>query len=167
MTPQEELKREPAQRWMQVAYQLGVVVPLLTYLAIALPAARDELEPSIVLFVIAVAAVDLIPVQAWGGIQLSLSFPLLLGVAIIFDPPIATLIALLGSVDPREFRREVSLLKAVYNRSQMALSILAGSVLFHAVADPDSVWNVLLFVTELAAKAAYALNTSLVAGLEA
>ena len=167
MTPEEELRREPAQRWMQVAYQLGVVVPLLTYLAIALPAARDELEPSIVLFVIAVAAVDLIPVQAWGGIQLSLSFPLLLGVAIIFDPPIATLIALLGSVDPREFRREVSLLKAVYNRSQMALSILAGSVLFHAVADPDSVWYVLLFGTVLAAFAAYALNTSLVAGLEA
>ena len=39
MTPEEELRREPAQRWIQVAYQLGVVVPLLTYLAITLPAA--------------------------------------------------------------------------------------------------------------------------------
>jgi signal transduction histidine kinase len=167
MTPEEELRREPAERWVQIAYQLGVVVPLLTYLAITLPTTRDELEPSIVLFVIAVAAVDLIPVQAWGGIQLSLSFPLLLGVAIIFDPPIATLIALLGSVDPREFRREVSLLKAVYNRSQIALSILAGSALFHVVADLDSDWYVLLLGTLLAAFAAYALNTSLVAGLEA
>lgn len=167
MTPEEELRREPAERWIQIAYQFGVVIPLLTYLAITLPAARESLDPSIILFVIAVAAVDLIPVPAWGGIQLSLSFPLLLGVAIIFEPPVATLIALLGSVDPREFRREVSLLKAVYNRSQMALSILAGSVLFHLVADPDSVSYVLLFGTLLAAFAAYALNTSLVAGLEA
>src|SRR5918994_5652233 len=167
MTPEEELRREPAERWIQIAYQLGVVVPLLTYLAIALPTARERLDLSIILFVIAVAAVDLIPVPAWGGMQLSLSFPLLLGVAILFEPPEATLIALLGSVDPREFRREVSLLKAVYNRSQMALSILAGSVLFHAVADPDSDWHMLLFGTVLAAFAAYALNATLVAGLEA
>ena len=76
--------------------------------------------------------------------QLSLSFPLLLGVAIIFDPPVATLIALVGSFDPRELRREVSLLKALYNRSQMAISILAGSVLFHAIATPDDVWYRLL-----------------------
>jgi signal transduction histidine kinase len=167
MTAEEDHPREPAQRWIQIAYQLGVVIPLLTYLAISLPGARDEFDWSILLFVIAVAAVDLIPVPAWGGMQLSLSFPLLLGVAIIFHPPVATLIALLGSVDPREFRREVSFLKAVYNRSQMALSILAGSVLFHLVADPDSVWYVLLLGIVLAASAAYVLNASLVAGLEA
>jgi signal transduction histidine kinase len=168
MNQDDEITRQRAPHWVLLLYQLAVVVPLLSYLAVTLPGSREEaLDRAVLLFILAVAAVDLIPVPAWGGLQLSLSFPLLLGVAIVFDPPVATLIALLGSVDPREFRREVSLLKAVYNRSQMAMSILAGSALFHLVADPDSVWHVLLFAILLAASAAYALNASLVAGLEA
>ena len=116
--------------WITHAYQLLVVVPALAFLRSRCPDLRDEvLDPAVLSFAIAVAAVDLIPVPAWGGMQLSLSFPLLLGVAIIFDPPVAMLIALVGSVDPREFRREVAILKALYNRSQMAVSILAGSAL--------------------------------------
>ena len=159
---------KPPPRFATRAYQLAVVVPALVFLGFTLPAHREEVfDVSVLFFIVAVAAVDLIPVPAWGGMQLSLSFPLLLGVAIVFDPPVAMLIAVIGSVDPREFRREVSFLKAVYNRCQMAISILAGSALFHAVATPDDVWYRLLFGIVLAAMAAYALNASLVAGLEA
>ncbi len=101
----------PAGRRMALVYQLAVVVPTLAFLAVTLPDHRDDvLQVSVLAFVVAVAAVDLIPVPAWGGMQLSLSFPLLLGVAIVFEPPVAMLIALAGSVDPREFRRQVSLL---------------------------------------------------------
>ena len=158
----------PASRWVIVLYQLVIVVPALAYLGLTLPGVREEaLQAPVLFFMIAVAAVDLIPVPAWGGMQLSLSFPLLLGVAIVFHPPVAMLIAIVGSVDPREFRREVSLLKALYNRSQMAVSILAGSALFRVVATPDDVWSRLLLGIVLAASAAYVINASLVAGLEA
>jgi signal transduction histidine kinase len=152
---------------MQTAYQLLVIVPTIAYLAITIPNDLEEvLEGSVLLFIVAVAVVDLIPVPGWGGLQLSLSFPLLLGVAIVFEPPVATLIAFVGSVDPREFRREVSLIKALFNRSQMAVSILAASLLFGLVADQDSEWYLLLLGVILAATAAYAINAGLVALLE-
>jgi signal transduction histidine kinase len=158
---------EPAPRWILTLYQLVVVIPAFAYLIAILPGYRDEVfDIAVLAFMLAVAAVDLIPVPAWGGLQLSLSFPLLLGVAIIFDPPVAMLIALVGSCDPREFRREVTLLKALYNRSQMAISILAGSVLFHAIAAPDDVWYRLLLGIFVAASAAYVINAGLVAGFE-
>ncbi len=157
----------PAPRWLQTAYQLLVIVPTVAYLAIALPGRPDVLLGRVPLFLIAVAVVDLIPVPGWGGLQLSLSFPLLLGVAIVFEPPVATMIAFLGSVDPREFRREVGPIKALFNRSQMALSILAASLLFGLVANKNSVWYELLPGILLAASGAYAINAGLVARLEA
>ncbi|HEX6331063.1 MAG TPA: ATP-binding protein [Actinomycetota bacterium] len=158
----------PSPAWVQTIYQLAIILPTLAYLAIALPLNRDELlDGSVLLFVIAVAVIDLIPVPGWGGAQLSLSFPLLLGVAIIFEPAVATAIAFLGSADPRELRRETTPIRAVFNRSQMALSILAGSVLFNLVAEPDSVWQPLLLGVVLAAAAAYVINAVLVAALGA
>ena len=167
MSDTAERETTAAPRWMLTLYQLVVVIPAFTYLVVILPGYREEvLDVAVLAFMLAVAAVDLIPVPAWGGMQLSLSFPLLLGVAIIFDPPVAKVIALVGSCDPREFRHEVTFLKALYNRSQMALSILAGSVLFHAIASSDDVWYRLLFGILVAASAAYAINAGLVAGFE-
>ena len=151
-------------------WQLAQVLPLLTFLVFALPKHRaDVLDPAVLFFVATVVVVDLIPVPGWGGLQLSLSFPILLGVAIIFEPPVAALIALIGSVDPREFRREVSFLKAVWNRSQMALSILAGSALYHLVVpgplavESHSNWYRIVPGILVAAVTAYAVNTFSVA----
>jgi signal transduction histidine kinase len=162
-----EPRSAPASARMVTAYHLVVAIPTILALALLLPLHRDELlDEPVLLFLIAVAVVDLIPVPAWGGLQLSLSFPLLLGVAIVFSPSVAAAVAFLGSMDPREFKREVTVAQALFNRAQMALSILAGSALFHAVADPDSVWYVLLLGILVAASAAYAINAGLVAGVQ-
>src|SRR3989442_13487413 len=92
-------------------YEFLVVAPVVLWLIYDLTT-RDRLSSSVVVFwILAVIVVDLIPVPAWGGLQLSLSFPILLGVAILYPPATAALIAVLGSVDPRELRREVTLLK--------------------------------------------------------
>ena len=89
-------------------FQLAVIVPLAVTLAVTLPDHLDELQQwSVLFFMAAVAVVDLIPVPAWGGMQLSLSFPILLGVAIIYDPTVAAAIAFVGSFDPREFRLQM------------------------------------------------------------
>ena len=168
MTSTSEVEPDRAPGWAIVAYQLAVVLPLLTFLGFTLPGMREEvLDEAVLFFIVAVAVVDLIPVSGWGGLQLSLSFPLLLGVAIIFDPPVAALIGFLGSIDPREIRRDVSFLKAIYNRSQMAASILAGSLLFHAVASADASWQRQVVGIVLAATATHGLNAFVVAGLEA
>ena len=123
----------------------------------------DSVGPAVLFFILAAIVVDLIPVPAWGGMQLSLSFPILLGVALVFPPPIAGMIALLGSADPRELRREVSVQKALWNRAQMALSIILGSAVFHAITDPVASWVPLILGATCATVVAYAVNTVAVA----
>jgi len=153
-----------ADNWRSTLFLLAVVVPVLVYLAVTLPSYKDDLfQVSVLLFILTVAVVDLIPVPAWGGMQLSLSFPILLGVAIVYPPPVAATIALLGSFDPRELRLEMPPLRAVFNRAQMALSTLAGSALFHLVADADSPVGRLVLGVVIAAIAAYLVNALCVA----
>ena len=153
-----------SDNWKSAAFQIAVIVPLAVYLALTLPDHRDELlQGSILFFIVAVAVVDLIPVPAWGGMQLSLSFPILLGVAIIYDPAVAAAIAFVGSFDPREFRLQMPPLRAVFNRAQMALSTLAGGALFHLVATADSPLLKLATGVVMAAVATYAVNALCVA----
>jgi signal transduction histidine kinase len=153
-----------SDNWKSAAFQIAVIVPLAVYLALTLPDHRDELlQGSILFFIVAVAVVDLIPVPAWGGMQLSLSFPILLGVAIIYDPAVAAAIAFVGSFDPREFRLQMPPLRAVFNRAQMALSTLAGGALFHLVATADSPLLKLATGVVIAAVATYAVNALCVA----
>lgn len=144
-------------------FQLAVIVPTIAYLAWALPQNREYLTPNLLFFIVAVAVVELIPVPAWGGLQLSLSFPIMLGVAMIYPPAIAAFAALVGSFDPREFRREIPLVRALFNRCQLAVSFLAGSAVFHRVADIDSPWTQMIPAILLAAVVAYAVNALCVA----
>lgn len=146
---------------------LAIVTPLLVWLSLTLPANyREAFEPTVFFFMVAVTLVDLIPVPVWGGIQLSLSFPILIGVILIFPPPIAAFITLVGSIDPRELKGQVTPLKAIYNRSQMAVSILAGCLVFNALSDLSSPWYVLIPGVLLASLTAYVVNVVIVAALE-
>jgi signal transduction histidine kinase len=78
-----------------------------------------------------VAAVDLVPVRVWGSVSVSMSFPVTLAAGMIFLPTEAALVAFIGSFDPRELRGTISLAKSIFNRSQVAASVMAGSALFH------------------------------------
>jgi signal transduction histidine kinase len=146
------------------AFQLAVIVPLLVYVAVTLPDNRDDLlQGSVLFFMVAVAVVDLIPVPAWGGMQLSLSFPILLSVAIIYDPTVAATIAFVGSFDPRELRLQMPPLRAVFNRAQMALSTLAGAAIFHLLATAESPLPKFAFGVVITAIATYVVNALCVA----
>ncbi|GBC87197.1 Sensor histidine kinase WalK [bacterium HR12] len=160
--------RPEREGWRTRALQIAVAAPVLAYLVLALPAEREELlRADVLLFGLAVAVVDLIPVPGWGGLQLSLSFPILLGAAIVFPPPVAAAIAFVGSVDPRELRREMPALLALFNRSQMAASTLAGSILFHRLAEAEGPVGPFALGVLAAAIAAYSLNAIFVAGYHA
>lgn len=163
----EEAAAPPrSARWVPVL-EAALVIPLLIWFIWAL----TQMDPLTVtwggpvFFTLVVIAVDLIPVPIWGGMQLSLSFPILISLSIIYPPAVAGLVALVGSVDPREVRREVTLMRAMWNRCQMGATITAASATFHLIAPQGLAnWN-LRFVlgAALAAVVAYAGNAFLVA----
>ena len=114
-------------------------------------------------FVVCIVAVDLIPIPAWEDIELSLSFPIMIGVAMLYSPPVAGMIAIIGSSDIHELRREIPFLRAMWNRSQMALAIVAASLVFHELADVSARWWILVPAALGATITAYAINAILVA----
>ncbi len=110
-----------------------------------------------------VALVELLPVPAWRELRISMSFPLLMAVAFIYSPGLALLVAFVGSVDPREFRGEVDVWRALFNRAQIGLASFVGSLLFHSVtASVQGWWSRAIGGATLAALAAYIVNATLV-----
>src|SRR6266487_2128813 len=115
------------------------------------------------LWSILIAGIELLPVPAWRGLTISVGFPVLIMVAILYPAGSAGAIALVGALDPREFRREVSLGAALFNRSQVALSVVAASAVFHSFHGADqhlvasAAW-ILVGAAALAALADYAVN---------
>lgn len=124
-------------------------------------AARSFLE--LVTWTAIVAVVELWPVPGWRGLEISMSYPLLMAVAFLHPPLAAGTVAFLGSLDPHEIRREVAPLTAIFNRAQIGLTAATTSIVFHGVADmrPSSVVQDLGGAT-LAAAAGYVLNVTLV-----
>ena len=155
---------EPVESQRATIFKASVAFPVIVWLVLELARDPGQLrDPAILFWIAAVIVVDLIPVPGWADLQLSLSFPILLGVAIVYSPAVAAFIALIGSFDPRELHHQVSFVRALFNRCQMAISIYAGSLLFHAFAHASSPWYILLPAVVLAAIASYAVNTTLVA----
>jgi signal transduction histidine kinase len=164
-----------ASRWRSfaiVAFQLAVILPTLAlgfWLLARLPEPlpdEDDLRLVVLLWALLIGLVELLPVPVWRGLQVGVGFPLLIMVAILYPPGIAGLIALLGASDPREYRREVSFIRALFNRCQVSLSVMAASAVFHSLAvltkDERSPLWVLLAAASLAAIADYVVNSSLV-----
>src|SRR5207245_716132 len=81
----------------------------------------------------------------WKGVTLSLSFPILLAVMILYPPFVAATVALIGNFDRREFQKGFSRLSALFNRSQIAVSVMVGSAVFHSLATQTSPWYSLVF----------------------
>ena len=117
----------------------------------------------LILWALAVAAMDLMPVQGPASAQLSLSFPILLAAAFVFMPPVAAAIALAGSIDQRELKRTIRPLKAVFVRSEVALSVLMASVVFHSIATHRLALSYCSIPAVVAAVATdYVVNTAVV-----
>jgi signal transduction histidine kinase len=142
---------------------LAVVAAVILFLASGAYASPESvLSFEVLLWIAVVATVELLPVPVSRVLQLSLSFPILLGVAILYSPFVAGTVAFVGSFDPRELRREITVLKALFNRSQTALSTLAGSGVFHSLASIHSDWELLVLAALCAAAANYTTNVGLV-----
>jgi signal transduction histidine kinase len=182
--------RDQAHREYNVAltaYKLAVIIPVVVFLVYRVVAHPGALNWGLLFWMVAIATVDLMPVPAWGGLHLSLTFPIRLSLAILYPPAAAASAALLGSFDPRELKREIDPVTALFNRCQIALSVLAESAAFGIAArwlielfgivpaDPTESswhqflnmatthWQVLVPATLVAALAGYVINTAIVA----
>jgi signal transduction histidine kinase len=110
-----------------------------------------------------VALVELIPVPMWRQTHISMGFPLMMCVGFLYPAGFAALAAFFAASDPRELRREVGLLRALFNRCQVALSVLGASAIFHSLASLHrSGTTALVLAASLAAVADYLVNSTLV-----
>ncbi len=144
-------------------YALAVVIPVVLGALLGTIQSPSEFTPAMLVWIGMVAVAELLPVPAWRGIHVSLGFPLLTAVAILYSPAWAGAIALVASVDPVEFKGETTALKALFNRSQVAFAVFLASATFHALADvqTDPV-SVVVLATVVASLVDYVTNLSLV-----
>ena len=156
--------RRMSFRDLNVASLFALLVVLPTFGVVGfLLATRDQPFPlKVIPWAILIALVELLPVATWGGVTVSVGYPLILAVAFTFDPAIAALVALSSASDPREFKGEVTVLRALFNRSSIALAVLAASWVFHGVSSVHSSIPRMFAGTLLAIVVDYAINLGLV-----
>ena len=146
-------------------YELFVALPLVLWLVLEF--VRDPLQfgdPMLLVWIVAIAVVDLMPVPTSVELNFSLSFPLQLAVALIYPPPVAAAIALLGTSDTRELSKELPLAKSLFIRGQIAISVLVEGFVFHRIAgDLSADWYWLGIGVLVATILGYSVNALLVA----
>ena len=117
----------------------------------------------VLVWTLLVGCTSCLPIYSGRGAWLSLDLPLLLAAGFVFGPAIAGAIGLLGAWDMREIRRDISPTRAIFNRSQVALSAMAGALVFGAVGGRIGAWPVAGLAAILGLLADCAVNYSLVA----
>lgn len=156
----ENAPRRPAAR----IYEAALAIP--TILGIAWFFLRNPhglADPMLLVWAIAIGTVDLMPIPASIDLRFSLSFPLQLAVALIYPTPVAIAVALVGTSDAREYRREISIEKALFNRAQIALSVGLEALLFHATSSLSSPLYRLAPAVAMATLLGYLMNALAVA----
>lgn len=158
----EGTPKRPASPLSERLFEAAVVIPTLILLSWYSYRAISQLSPErqfeLVLWVLLTAAVELVPVPLWRGTIISMGFPLMMVVAFLYPPAAAAAAAFLAASDPRELKREVGLLRALFNRSTIALSIWAASGVFHGLVTFKSDEWLLLVAAALAAVVDYLVN---------
>jgi signal transduction histidine kinase len=125
------LRRRESARFRAFALAvIGLNCLLLAGLAVTAPGRLPNHPLELLAWITMVAVAGLVPLSSGRGPSLAMDLPLLLAAAFTFGPLASGLIALLGAVDIREFKREVSWSRAVWNRSQTSLSVMCASATF-------------------------------------
>lgn len=117
--------------------------------------------PSLLIWLLSVLLINLFPLEV-NSVTLSLDLPVLLAVGFLYSPATAAAVALVGAVDPREFRRRVGVERGIFNRVQVSLSVFAACSVFHAVVAGGAPAYVVVWGTALAIMVDYVVNVALV-----
>jgi signal transduction histidine kinase len=132
--------------WAPIGVRAWLVGFSLIVIAVVAFAAATEWEeivplaPQMIVWAMLVAAADMLPVQFWGRVTFTMSLTVAIAVALTLPPAATGLLLLLATVDPRELRGEVRWDRALFNRSQVALSVMVASATFHRFGTPLTDW---------------------------
>lgn len=97
-------------------------------LALAWAGAPSVPRLSTILFwIVLLLGAELLPVSLGFHTRVTMSFPVTVAIAALFHPAIAMTITGIGAFDTREFRREIPLWRALFNRGQLILAVGAAS----------------------------------------
>ena len=137
-------------------YAIAVLIPVLTLVIIHMSQHGITSEGSLwelLVWTSALILVNLLEVPTKSGQALVAAEPLVLAMCVLFPPPVACLLALIGSCNPHELRSVSDLVRGASNRAQTALGvllagyavqpILASREPFHVVAAVIVAWAVL------------------------
>lgn len=153
--------RPPLVARLFMLFVVSCTVGLLIVAVVRAP--KDFSRASLIFWVLVLAAVELLPVSVTRVLQLSLGFPIRLGIAILYPPFVAAGVALVGCFDSRELKGKISPLKSAFNRSQIALGTLASGAILHAFSSQPGRLEWGLLLPALAATVAnYGINVALV-----
>jgi hypothetical protein len=156
-------QRPPGMAPVVRGFILGTVtldLAILIYGALVSGDAFREAGWGLIPWILVVAAVGFASVPFESGQQLGLDLPVLLSVGYLFGPIVAGATAFIAYVDARELRGEIPLVRALFNRAQTSLSVMAATWTFALVADRQDHWLTMLFAAFLAVGADCIVNVS-------
>ena len=134
--PQNRLRQGESAPFRTFALAvIGLNCLLLGIAAVEAPGRLPDQPLEFLAWITLVAVAGLVPLSSGRGPALAMDLPLLLAAAFTFGPFGSGLIALLGALDIRELKREVSWSRAVWNRSQTSLSVMCASVTFTSLGE--------------------------------
>jgi len=103
--------------------------------ATALAWTRTDAVPSVAAFIfwiVLLLAAEVLPVSLGLQARVTMSFPITVAIAVLFEPAVAMTIAAVGAFDGRELKREIPIWLALFNRSQLVLAVGAASLIASA-----------------------------------
>jgi signal transduction histidine kinase len=154
----DRLRREESAQFRAFALAvIGLNCLSLGAVAAWAPGRLPDQPLELLAWITLVAVAGLVPLSSGKGPSLAMDLPLLLAAAFTFGPLASGLIALLGAVDIRELKREVSWSRAVWNRSQTSLSVMCASATFASLGELGD-WPLTPLVALLALAADASVN---------
>ena len=150
-----EVRRRPPPGTAPIVrgFVLGTVLldlAILTYGAITSGEGFRDAGWGLAAWVVVVAAVGAASLPFESGQALGLDMPVLLSVGYLFGPVVAGVTAFVAYVDARELRGEIPLERALFNRAQTSLSVMAATGVFAVVVSGGDGWPIALLAAFLA-----------------
>ena len=147
-----------------LAWSLFLGVLLVLGMASGLQSqSRPTSVGELLLWIGLVAATSLVPLTSQDGPALCMDLPVLLGAAFVYGPIFAGVVGLVGCVDVREIRRQISISRALLNRAQISLSAIVAAFVFGGLGAHLGRWPWAGLAGLLAIVADCAVNYTLVA----
>ncbi len=94
--------------------------------------------PALLAWVALVATASLLPLKGWQSAPFAADDPICTAAALVFAPLTAGLIVFIGAMDLREVRGGTTVAKAFWNRTQLSLGWVLGSLAAHLLVNSPS-----------------------------